>query len=285
MTLQWLTQWWNLIFVAPFVLALLYLALYTMTGVSFGEAEGDADLSADADMDADADLDADADVDADADLDTDADVDADADAGTGGHGIGHVYSDAGAAGHVEAHGGSQSGSHQHPSTELAFHVAALRWLGVGRAPLSIVLMVLVMSWSLVGFIANGIFAPNFEKGVTPALYSIPIAAVAAVLITRGFSMLMGRYVPLDETYARRKHELLGCVGEALFAVSDTEGVAVLHDDQGDLFQVACRTRKDEPAIAKSSKVKLVAYNARQGVFYVKPERAGADAKGTMKVEA
>ena len=32
MTLQWLLSWWNLIFVLPFGLALLYLGLYTVSG-------------------------------------------------------------------------------------------------------------------------------------------------------------------------------------------------------------------------------------------------------------
>ena len=38
MTLQWLSQWWNLIFIAPFALAMLYLALYTATGLSLRAA-------------------------------------------------------------------------------------------------------------------------------------------------------------------------------------------------------------------------------------------------------
>src|SRR5258705_6804665 len=97
MTLQWLLAWYNLIFVVPFVLALLYVGIYAVSGLTFGDADVDAsgaDVDADAhvelhghveapahlESDADFDADADAHIDADADAHIDADADVDADA-------------------------------------------------------------------------------------------------------------------------------------------------------------------------------------------------------------
>src|SRR5436190_5101104 len=84
MTLQWILGWWNLIFVAPFAVALLYLGVYTLSGVGFGDADADGHLDADADADGHLDADSDGHIDADADAhldhDTDADADHDADA-------------------------------------------------------------------------------------------------------------------------------------------------------------------------------------------------------------
>ena len=51
MTLEWLLGWWNLVFVAPFFVALLYLGVYTLTGVGGGDADADAEADADADVD------------------------------------------------------------------------------------------------------------------------------------------------------------------------------------------------------------------------------------------
>src|SRR5258706_9607371 len=113
MTLQWILGWWNLIFVAPFAVALLYLGVYTLSGVGFGDADADAHGDFDADADADADVDADAGVDADADADADADGDAHGDA--------------------ETPGG-------HPS----FHMMALSWMGVGRVPLSLLAFLVLL---------------------------------------------------------------------------------------------------------------------------------------------
>ena len=78
MTAEWLLSWWNLIYIVPFGLAMVYLGLYSMTGMG---GDHDADADADADVDADAHGDAGHDVDADADADADVDADADADAG------------------------------------------------------------------------------------------------------------------------------------------------------------------------------------------------------------
>ena len=44
MTAQWILGWWNLIFMVPFALALMYLVLYTVSGITFGEADADADV-------------------------------------------------------------------------------------------------------------------------------------------------------------------------------------------------------------------------------------------------
>src|SRR4051794_14098057 len=76
MTLELLLAWWNLIYIVPFALALMYLGLFVFTGITFGDADADADFDADADVDADVDADADMDHDLDHDVDADADHDA-----------------------------------------------------------------------------------------------------------------------------------------------------------------------------------------------------------------
>ena len=46
MTHEWLLGWWNLVFLAPFLLALIYLGVYAASGLTFGDADadvGDAD--------------------------------------------------------------------------------------------------------------------------------------------------------------------------------------------------------------------------------------------------
>ncbi len=62
-----LLQWWNLIFVLPFCLALGFVLLMATGAVSAEFGDHDIDLDLDHDIDLDADVDIDADVDADAD--------------------------------------------------------------------------------------------------------------------------------------------------------------------------------------------------------------------------
>src|SRR6266404_6132905 len=123
MTLQWILGWWNLIFVAPFAVALVYLFACTLGGVGMGD--GDADAHADVDADADGDVHTDAD--------------------------GHD---------ADADGDGEGDSHEAEQTPA--HLAALAWLGVGRVPLSLIALVLLLTWGAAGFLTNAILRPRTD---------------------------------------------------------------------------------------------------------------------------
>jgi hypothetical protein len=235
MTLQWIRGWWNLNFLAPLAVAMVYLAAIVLTGVGVSDGDIDADADADADTDADADADVDADADADADTDTDTDADGhDADADSG-------------------HGSAAA--------------MALTWLGVGRVPVSLLAVVLLLTWGAAGLITNLALRPRVDWDV--ARISLSVAAILSVLVTRSVVMLIGRYMPLNETSARPLGQLVGRVGQAIYAIDERFGMAGVRDAQGDLHQVACRVGDGVPPIDKGSRVKLVAYSAGRRMFFVR----------------
>jgi membrane protein implicated in regulation of membrane protease activity len=242
MNAEWLINWWNLIFLLPLGLALLYLGLYMASGITFGESEIDADADADLDGNVDAGIDHDMDHDVSADADHDLDTDHDA-------GAGH---NAEVSEHASTHAASGS---------------ALAWIGFGKVPVSLTLMVLLLTWGTAGLIIN---AGLIAKGASAAAVSIPVAGFISLFVTRLVVMLIGRYLPLNETTARRRHALLGCVGETVFQIDQRFGMAAVRDDTGDLYQVGCRIEAGCQPIAKGTKVKLVGYNAKSGLFVVMP---------------
>jgi hypothetical protein len=221
----------------------LYLGVYTLSGVGFGDADADGH-GFDADADADVDTDADADVHVDADVDSDAHVDADSD------------SDA------QVHGDAQA-----PAGNHSFHMLALSWLGVGRVPLTLIVIVLLLTWGASGFVTNTLLRPH--EGWQAARVSLPIALAVSMFITRGIVMFMGRFVPLNETYAVRRGELVGCIGEAMYGINEIFGLAVVRDQRGDLHQVLCRVGAGVAPVEKGTKVKLVAYGAKDRTFFVR----------------
>jgi hypothetical protein len=263
MTAQWLLGWWNLIFILPFGLGLLYLGVYTISGWTFGDADADAgvDHDVDASMDADghlsfdhdADTDLSHDVDADADADTDVTADADA----------HADADTDADAHADGHDSESSESNSGSSI-----LAVLSWLGVGRVPLSIILMVMLMSWGVVGFAVNRSMIESSVARSAPL--AILIALLGSVAITKFVSTTVGKYLPTNQTFARRRHELLGSVGEALYNIDATFGMAYGRDDRGEPFQVACRVEASHAPIIKGTKIQLVGYTAKEQMFYVVP---------------
>ena len=235
MTLAWLTSWWNLIFILPFALGLMYLGLYTISGWTFGD--GEAELELDHDVDVDAHLDIDGDVHADINHDLSQDVDHDADSDTGGH----------------------------PSALLA----VLNWIGIGQVPLSLVMMVQMLSWGVIGFVLVQLLRGWPIARFAPT--AMIAAGVGSTTISQFVSSILGPTLFKAPNTARRYHQLLGSRGHALYPIDSAFGMVGGRDDRGELFQVSCRTADGQPPIAKGVCVKLVAFTAKDRMFHVIPD--------------
>ena len=194
----------------PFGLGLLYLAVYTLSGWTFGEtgADGAMDHDVDASLDADGHLSFEHDVEANADADTDA--------------------------HMDGHDSEQD------HTGGSALMSALNWIGVGRAPLSMVLMILLLSWGTIGFCVNRLTDDRSLDQSVPM--AIVIAGMGSIFITKFVAGLVAKFLPTTESYARRRHELLGSLAEALYPIDANFGMAIGRDDRGERFEVALPNR-------------------------------------------
>jgi hypothetical protein len=266
MTTQWIIGWWNLIFLVPFGLALTYLGVYTLSGWTFGDADADADI--DHDIDADVDHDIDADLHADVDADVDADADADVDA--------HVDADADHDVDSDADHDADSDS-DHDADDAPAWLTLISWLGVGRIPLSVLLMLLLMSWGFAGFVTNAFLQERGFADWQLAIFSAPVAMIASTLFTRMFARLIARYFPTTSAPVMRRHQLLGSVGEAILPIDDNFGMAAVRNDHGQLYQVSCRA--EVGSIPTGAKVQLVAYTAKNQTFHVRPYPSAAATLG------
>jgi hypothetical protein len=239
MTTQ-LLEWYNLIFELPVVLGLMYLALYCISGWTFGDADTDTG-SFEHGVDAHLDMHGEVSLDQDTDLSHDVHVDADSD-----------------------HDGG-TGANESPG--LSF-LSALNWIGIGRMPLSLVLMISMLCWGTVGF-----FAMRIQQGL-PIERSVIVAAAAAatlsVCVTHFVSSILAKALFNNTDISRRRHELLGSFGEALYPIDDKFGMVCGRDDHGGLFQVACVVEAGQVPIEKGAAVQLVSYTAADRLFHVVP---------------
>lgn len=236
MPMEWYIAWWNLIFLLPFGLAILYLAVMVATG-----------LGLDSDVDS-----------ADTDLEIDADVAFDADL--------TLAADGGA---VELQADATTGSDSAAAAEPSFLSGLLALLGVGRVPLSILILIFLMSWGAIGFLTN-LYLAQEQPGANQPAISLPLAGAGSLLIMRFLGGLVGRWMPRHESYSTRRHELLGLDGEAIYAIDSTSGRVSVRSRYGDLLQLPCRVYRDARPIEKGATVRLVAYNGKQKLFYVLP---------------
>ena len=233
MTADWLLGWWNLIFIVPLGLALAYLFAYTLSGWTFGEFDFEAD--ADVDVEADVDLEADADVDAEHDGPRFA-VDADSEA---------------------------SGSDPRPGS-VFMHVLSM--LGVGRVPLSVILMVLLLAFGTIGFVGNQILRETL--GASGVFVSLPIATLVALAVTAGVSRGLAAVIPVDTKVVHRR-DLVGRRAQVIFRVDEEGGTIVLRDESGDRHQFAARVRPGVAPVPPGEEVVLVRYDADHSHYLVK----------------
>jgi len=274
MSLALLLAWWNLIYLLPFALAVAYLGVYVFTGMTFGDHDFDADLdggvhaaefdSGHVEVEAhvvggeaggDVDADADADHDIGGEVDHDADADADADAENSGGALARTV-------HV-----APAGAHSGGGSPV---MGLLSLLGVGKIPVSLVLMILLLLWGSTGFLVNQLILNATRSDWIIAMISLPVTAAISFTLTGLIARTVGKYLPSMETYVHRRTELVGQIGEAIYNVDGNFGMVSVRDVGGDLFQVPCRTAEGARVILKGTKVVLFDYDSEKGVFRVAP---------------
>jgi hypothetical protein len=127
-------------------------------------------------------------------------------------------------------------------------------------------MVFCFLWGFLGVTTNSVLHEVSLLGEVPWLVSVPVALVGSTWLTRGFSTVLGRWMPSTETRVETRTALVGRTGVALFPIDHGFGMAVVRDRQGNSHQVPCRTYPDAAAIGQGTTVLLVDYDA-EGKFY------------------
>jgi len=218
-----LLQWWNLIFVLPFIGALFYI-LMLITGA----------VSADHDAGMDGNVETDADFGHDADLDHDA-------------GLEHVH-----------------------DLEPGMLTRALSFLGIGRVPLSIIIISFCFLWGFCGFASNSLLSPILPSAIF-VWASMAIAFVVSLSLTRVLANVMTRIMPATETYAVSVEQLVGKWGETITTIDETFGQAHVYDDAGVLHTVQCVVKSGQKTIPRGSQVILLFFDKTRSVFFVGTE--------------
>jgi len=240
-----LIAWYNL----PFTLMLglgVALAGLQLVGLSH---DGDSDADTDADGEADAgidiaihhDLDHDVDLNHDLDHDIDHDIDHDLD-----HDVEHAM-----------------------SRDSLSGFSWLAFIGIGKAPLMVVILIVLMTTGLLGWSLNGLALGLL--GFFPSLLllgTLLISLVAGSLVTSRVTRFIGRALPPVSTTATRAQALVGRPGTVISPFVDGRyGMVHLRDDGGTLISLFAITEEVQP-IPRGESVILLSYDAAQRRYLV-----------------
>lgn len=223
----------------PFLLSLGAALIFAMLQIF--SANGDSDADADGDANAHMGVDADVDADLDANLETDTAIDT-----------------------------ASAATPDAPDMDSG-HIAGdmLAALGIGRVPVTFILMSLLGSFGAVGLIGNALLVTT--TGTYPESAIIPILIVSfvlALLITNRISSFLARLIPNTST-AIRIEQLVGRVGVVVsHSVSQTYGRVQVRDQFGSLHTVYAIIAEGEP-VPDQREVALLAYDAARRCFIVK----------------
>lgn len=260
--------WWNLVYVVAFFFALVYAGLNVL-GLGGEGAEAEADVDADVDLDADVDVDADVDLDADieADVDVDADVDADADM--------DMDADVDAEAELDADVGADLEA-EAAHVRFGTFSEALSFFGLGKVPLSVLMMTFLLTFSIVGWSGNVLLKDMLRS---PAIF-FPMSCAAALFC--GISMMklvaatVGKYLRPIESSAVSRSSLVGRVGRASITVTGKFGQALVLDEHGSTHKVVCRVAEGKERIPSRSSLLLIKF--------VLTKRRGRRSRGYYLVE-
>jgi hypothetical protein len=243
-----LLEWQYLIFLLPIGFGALYLMLMAF-GLCFGESEIDAG-GHDVDAEVDHDIGVDHDVALEHDVAVEHDVGADHDISVE-HDVGAQAAGATAVDHGDA-GVAHLG---------AFDVL-VGFLGVGKVPLTTLLLSYCFIWGGAGLISLTVLKQ------APVWTAIVIAAAAANFLTRHLAAGVAWLLPALETYHTPKQHLLGLRGEVLYEVTENSGIVRVVDERHDQRDVHARVAPGAKKIPARTSVVLARYDAATKTFLV-----------------
>lgn len=150
----------------------------------------------------------------------------------------------------DADGGEHGGDDAEHGGAEGVSDGILGLMGVGRAPLSIVLEAFCMTWGFSGVWANQLLVRTLEPTLAQMLPSFGIALAGGLVGARGASELFARILPKEESRAVSRDALFGMKGRVLFSVSETTGRIRVYDEHGGIHEEPCRIAPGGTDIAK-----------------------------------
>ncbi len=146
----------------------------------------------------------------------------------------------------------------------------LAFIGLGKAPLMVVLLILFGSIGLLGWIINSLLTNAFG-GFYPSLAFIgvlPATIIVGTIISSRTARFIGRALPPISTTATRAQALVGRRGAVISPYVDAKyGMVHLRDEGGTLLNVFAVIKDGEP-IKRGSEVALVKYDPVKKVYTV-----------------
>lgn len=145
---------------------------------------------------------------------------------------------------------------------------ALSVLGIGKVPVTIVLMMASLIFGGVGISMNFILEDIIGNPMVYSWISIATAFTAMVVLTNRSARIIARYMPTTETYSISRYGFSGQTGVLIVATDEKSGTAQVRDHEGNVHNVQCRTSEGGETLKKGTQVLVIDYDPTNQVCIV-----------------
>ena len=135
-------------------------------------------------------------------------------------------------------------------------------LGIGRAPLGVIMITMVSIWSLVGILLVQ------TLGYQAVILSIIVAAIAVIGLTGVFARMFGRLIPSFESYAQTGLQFWGAEGVVRYTIRTDAGTVQIKDRYGNTLDLECRLSPGQEVIPPHIRVRIEDFDAATSTYRV-----------------
>jgi hypothetical protein len=148
----------------------------------------------------------------------------------------------------------------------------LQFLGVGRVPVTMLLLVLLGGFGIFGWLVNGLILSLFSAYPSWAIAPVSVTALlTGVWTTSRTARFIGRLVPAFTTTATSLERLVGRRGRVVsLQVDQTYGQVRVRDPGGTSITVFAVTDAEQPPVPYDTEIFLVEYDPLKKLFTVEP---------------
>ncbi|HEU0050949.1 MAG TPA: hypothetical protein VFQ60_02740 [Patescibacteria group bacterium] len=145
-------------------------------------------------------------------------------------------------------------------------------MGIGRVPISILLMIWFLCFGLTGLIVNILLEPITSFFV---IFSLLAAFFVTFFFSGKVARGVNRIVPGKETESQTKEDLVGCSGKLTVKTTTEYGIANIEDRLRGIQNVQCRLKDnlDVKELPSGTRVTVVEYDEPNNMFTVEPASA------------
>lgn len=188
------------------------------------------------------------------------------------HGGGELHFDHGGDAHLDVdHGGHADLGHHALDAQPGALAEALAAFGVGRVPLSILIITFLLGVGFAGLVFNRLIYGIFGRSYPGYMFALAlvVATIIGLVVLGIFARTLGRLVDMSGAPALAKKDLAGRLGVvASPTIDDNFGEVRVHDPDGNEVLVHGRIQAGEPVLTQGQRVVLVDFDPDTDMFWV-----------------